>query len=59
MGNHQGVKVDAPFCMDTRQLAPCMNELIDSNPKYRHFFKIDIQEFFQPLICLSADKFWF
>jgi hypothetical protein len=30
-----------------------MNELIYSNPKNQHFFKIDLQEYFPALICLS------
>jgi hypothetical protein len=38
-----------------------MNELIliDTNPKCRLFFNIDLQlqEYFPPLICLSADEF--
>jgi hypothetical protein len=33
------------------------NELIDTNPKCLLFFKIDLQEHFPSLICLSADEF--
>ncbi len=38
-------------------LAETIDELIDTNPKCRLFFKIDLQEFFAALICLSADEF--
>ncbi len=31
--------------------------LIDTNPKCRLFFKIDLQEYYPALICLSADEF--
>ena len=34
-----------------------IDELIDTNPKCRLFFKIDLQEYFAALICLSADEF--
>jgi hypothetical protein len=33
-----------------------IDELIDTNPKCRLFFKIDLQEYFAVLICLSADE---
>jgi hypothetical protein len=33
-----------------------IDELIDTNPKCLLFFKIDLQEYFAVLICLSADK---
>jgi hypothetical protein len=35
--------------------AETIDELIDTNPKCRLFFKIDLQEYFAALICLSAD----
>ncbi len=38
-------------------LSETIDELIDTNPKCRLFFKIDLQEYFVALICLSADKF--
>jgi hypothetical protein len=37
--------------------AETIDELIDTNPKCRLFFKIDLQEYFAALICLSADEF--
>jgi hypothetical protein len=36
--------------------AETIDELIDTNPKCRLFFKIDPQEYFALLICLSADE---
>ncbi len=38
-------------------MAETIDELIDTNPKCRLFFKIDLQEYFAALICLSADEF--
>jgi hypothetical protein len=34
------------------------NELIDTNPKWLLFFKIDLQEYFPTLFCLSADELY-
>jgi hypothetical protein len=36
--------------------AETIDELIDTNHKCRLFFKIDLQEYFAVLICLSADE---
>jgi hypothetical protein len=33
-----------------------IDELIDTNPKCRLFFKIDLQEYLAALFCLSADE---
>jgi hypothetical protein len=33
-----------------------IDELIDTNPKCRLFFNIDLQEYLAALICLSADE---
>jgi len=34
-----------------------INQLIDTNPICRLFFKIDLQEYFAVSICLSTDEF--
>jgi hypothetical protein len=38
-------------------LPETIDELIDTNPKCRLFFKIDLQEYFAALIYLSANDF--
>jgi hypothetical protein len=45
-----------PLC-STEVLSETIDELIDTNPKCRLFFTIDLQENLAALICLSADEF--